>query len=377
MHTRDRILHMAQEAGFDLVGLAPLAPPQDGLKFQEWLEDGCHGTMDYLEHNRERILAPQDLLLPTQSEGRQTLLMVGLGHSRLQGHLEDGARVARYALGRDYHNWMGKALKRLGKRLRAEGLVNQARPRVDAVPLMERSHAAEAGLGVRSKAANLLHPRFGPWFFLGELILDVDLEPTQVSPNLSCGTCTACLDACPTGALTEPGRLDARLCISYQTIENRGTIPTEMREAHGDWLFGCDICSEVCPWGHKAPNLAERFGTHKSMETISMVSLLDPALSQAAFSQTFEGSAVSRPKRPGLARNAALVLGNRPSDEGRIALLQALEDPSPIVRETSAWALAKAHAEDANTQAHLEKAARNESDPEAKALMRASRERWS
>ena len=367
-----RVIEMAHEEGFDLVGLAPLAAPRDGDRFRAWLQDGRHGSMDYLERNQERILAPhQDRTSP------HTLLIVGLGHSRLAGQLQDGARVARYALGRDYHNWMGKALKRLGKKLRAEGLVTRAQPRVDAAPLMERSHAAQAGIGVPSKAANLLHPRFGPWFFLGELILDVELPPTEESPNLSCGTCTACIDACPTGALTDPGRLDARLCISYQTIENRGSVPMEMRESHGNWLFGCDICSEVCPWGHKAPDLAERFGTHRSVESVSLVSLLNPGQSDASFADQFNGSAISRPKRHGLARNAALVLGNQPSEVGRVALLQSLKlDPSPIVRETSAWALARAHGQDHRISEHLEKAAKGEPDSQAAQAMGKSIQRY-
>jgi len=299
--------------------------------------------------------------------------MVGLGHSRLQGRLEDGARIARYALGRDYHNWMGKALRRLGKALVQAGLASKPLARVDAVPLMERSYAADAGLGVRSKATNLLAPRFGPWFFLGELILDVELEPTLGGPNIACGSCTACIDACPTGALDSPGRLDARLCISYQTIENRGPIPAELREHHGNWLFGCDICSEVCPWGHKAPNLADRFGLHRSMEGLSLVRLMDPGLTDPAFAQLLEGSAMSRPKRHGLARNAALVLGNHPSEEGRIALLQSLgNDPSPIVREMSAWALGQGHRLDEGTRSAIERAWRLESNPDARAGMEAS-----
>ena len=327
--------------------------------------------MDYLKRNRDRILAPH-----AERSTPHTLLMVGLGHSRLEAQLPDGARIARYALGRDYHNLMGKALKRLGKKLRAEGLVTHAQPRVDAAPLMERSHAAQAGIGIPSKAANLLHPRFGPWFFLGELILDVDLPPTTETPNLSCGTCTACIDACPTGALTDPGRLDARLCISYQTIENRAHIPQELREAHGDWLFGCDICSQVCPWGHKAPNLAERFGTHPAVESLTLVSLLDPSQDQAQFSATFNGSPISRPKRHGLARNAALVLGHNPSESGRIALLQSLhQDPSPIVRETSAWALARGHGKDQGISDQLDRAARRETDPDAAQAMEQSIQR--
>ncbi len=374
MSADSRVSEIAHELGFDLVGTTPLQTPARAPELERWLAEGAHGSMDYLERHRERTVNPA----ASYPEGR-TLLMVGVGHSRLAHATAEGARIARYAIGRDYHNAVGKALQRLGKALAREGLIQRFRGRVDAVPLMERSHAASAGIGFESKAANLLHPRFGPWFFLGELILDVELE---VSPNEpvygSCGSCTACLDVCPTDALTAPGRLDARLCLSYQTIEHRGPIPHELRASHGDWLFGCDLCSEVCPWGHKAPDLADRFGLHPAVATLSLVQLLDPSQTQAAFAAAFRGSAMARPKREGLARNAALVLGNRPSESGRIALLHSLQgDPSPIVREASAWALAHGYGGDAEVPAALDRAQRQETDPKARAGMQRTRERES
>jgi epoxyqueuosine reductase len=315
--------------------------------------------MEYLERNRDRITQPE-LLAP---EGK-TLLMVGFGHSRPRQDLADGARVARYALGRDYHNYMGKRLQRLGKLLVQEGLVNAARARVDAVPLLERSHARQAGLGYSSKACNLLHPRFGPWFFLGELILDVDLPPTPTSPNLSCGSCTACIDACPTGALIGPGELDARLCISYQTIEHRGPIPHELREQNGSWLFGCDVCSEVCPWGNKTPDLATRFGTHPGLEKHTLTSILDPQLTAEGFAQEFQGSPTRRATAAGLARNAALVLGNRPSEDGQVALLGALQShPSAFVREAAAWSLAHGYGKDPGVRSALGQSLLREEPP--------------
>ena len=370
--TAARVWELALELGFDLIGTAPLQAPDRAPELERWLEEGRHGSMDYLERNRDRIVKPSR----SYPEGK-TLLMVGLGHSRAAHSLADGARVARYAVGRDYHNWIGKALQRFGKALAREGLIDGYRGRVDAVPLMERSHAAQAGLGFESKAANLLHPRFGPWFFLGELILDVELEVRPEPIHGSCGTCTACLDVCPTDALVAPGELDARRCISYQTIENRGMVPQELRELHGDWLFGCDLCSEVCPWGHKAPDLAERFGLHDSVASMSLVGLLDPNTTQESFSESLRGSALSRPKRVGLARNAALVLGNRPTDRGHIALLHSLEgDVSPIVREASAWSLAKAHGQLPGVTQAIENAIAREDDPAAQMGMRASQERW-
>ncbi|MFT4541314.1 MAG: epoxyqueuosine reductase [Planctomycetota bacterium] len=359
-------MEAAREAGFDLVGIAPLAPPADAERFTGWLEAGHHADMEWLERQRERIVDPAQIL----PEGR-SMLIVGLGHSREPVELEGGGLIARYAAGRDYHNWMGKRLRSLARKLAREGLIDRSRMIVDAGPLLERSHAAEAGLGFASKAANLLSRPFGPWFFLGELIIDVELTPTKADPIGSCGSCTACIDACPTGAILEPGVVSSSQCISYLTIEKRGSIPTELRESVGEWAFGCDICSEVCPWGHKAPNLAERFGTHAAVEESSLNDWLsvDPEgpMGSASFPKTFEGSALRRPKAEGLARNAAIVLGNRPTEAGGEVLRTALtQHPSPSVREAAGWALAKSHSQDQGVHAELEHAARNESDEDAR-----------
>ena len=323
MTTTERVLDLAREAGFDLAGVAPFGAPPDAGRFEEWLGAGHHAGMEYLERNRDRIVDPARTF-----PGGRSLLVLGLGHSRPAGGLSDGARVARYAAGRDYHNVIGRMLRKLSRRLREEGLVGAQRAIVDAGPLLERSHARAAGLGFASKATNLLHPRFGPWFFLAELLLEEELEPTRTPPAGSCGTCTACLDACPTAAFTSPGVLDATRCISYHTIENRGAIPRALRASFGDWIFGCDVCSEVCPWGHDAPDLAERFGLHAAVAEGSAVRWLE--LEPEAFGEHFRGSPLKRPRREGLARNAAIVLGNRPTRAGREVLLRALSfDPSP------------------------------------------------
>ncbi|HEV8113409.1 MAG TPA: tRNA epoxyqueuosine(34) reductase QueG [Planctomycetota bacterium] len=344
-------LEIAREVGFDLAGVAPVRPPQAASLFDAWLAQGRHGGMTWLERNRDRIVDPRRVMPSGKS-----LLVVGLAHARAAVATPDGGRVARYAAGRDYHNVMGRMLMKLARGLRAAGLVGRSRRIVDAGPLLERSHAAEAGLGFESKAANLLHPSFGPWFFLGELILDVELEPTTSAPAGSCGTCTACLDACPTGAIVSPGEVDARTCISYQTIENQGVVPAELREKIGDWAFGCDVCSEICPWGSRAGDHAARFGTHPVIESAGLVEWVEAGESLA---ERLGGSPLQRPHRAGLARNAAIVLGNRPSDAGRVALLHALTfDPSEVVREAAAWSLAQAHGSDAQTREALERAAR-------------------
>jgi epoxyqueuosine reductase len=366
MRREETVLEMAREVGFDLAGIAPLAPPRDAERFQAWIDAGMHGSMRYLEENRERIADPRKLL----PEGG-SMLVLGLAHARAAFEIEGGGRVARYAAGRDYHNVVQHKLRKLQRRLAREGLGGRNRRIVDAGPLLERSHAAQAGLGFESKAANLLHPRFGPWFFLSEIVLPHELEPTAGPAPGSCGTCTACIDACPTAAIVEPGLVDARRCISYLTIEDKGPMPAELRPRVGGWAFGCDVCSEVCPWGRRAPDFAQRFGTHSALAEAGLVEWLEV---RDDFAERFHGSAVHRAGRDGLARNAAIALGNRPSEDGRRALLQALSfDPAPLVREAAGWALAHAHGEDGSARAALEKASRTEADPDARAQLEAWR----
>lgn len=242
MSRSDLVLEMARDLGFDLAGIAPCQPPPAADRFQAWLDAGRHGSMGWLERDRERICDPRQIL----PEGR-SIVVLGLAHSRAAFELAGGGRVGRFAAGRDYHNVVQHLLRKLQRRLAREGLGGRNRRIVDAGPLLERSHAARAGLGFESKAANLLHPRFGPWFFLAEIAIEHELEPTAGPAPGSCGTCRACIDACPTAAIVEPGVVDARRCISYQTIENRSAIPEELRASMGSWVFGCDVCSEVCP----------------------------------------------------------------------------------------------------------------------------------
>ncbi|MCE9593113.1 MAG: tRNA epoxyqueuosine(34) reductase QueG [Planctomycetes bacterium] len=362
MDATARTLELAREIGFDLAGVAPCAPPPDAERFDHWLAAGRHAGLEYLADERERIVDPRKLL----PSGR-SIVMVGLAHSRPAFELAGGGRVARYAVGRDYHNVVGERLLKLANALQREGLIRDRRRVVDAGPLLERSHAARAGLGFPSKAANLLHPRFGPWFFLGALVVDAELEPARDPGSEAgagtCGSCRACLDACPTGAIREPGVVDAGLCISYHTIESPSAMPHALRSKTGPWAFGCDVCSEVCPWGRASPDLSERFGLHRALADAGLVELLtsnDPAL--------WNGSPLQRPKRAGLARNAAIALGNVPSERGRDALLHALSfDPSAVVREASAWSLAHAHHADRGVRDALDAAQARESDPTARA----------
>jgi len=355
-------LEMAADAGFDVAGVAPLAAPAHAAEFERWLTLGRHGRMEWLERQRARIVDPTGLV-----PGGRSLLVVGLAHARAPVDLAGGGRVARYAAGRDYHNVFDKALRKLGRRLQREGLARRWRAVADAGPLLERSHAETAGLGFASKAANLLSPRFGPWFFLGELALDVELEPTAAPVTGSCGTCRACLDACPTGALVGPGELDARLCISYQTIEQRGAVPRELRAETSRWAFGCDVCSEVCPWGEGAVDVSDRFGTHAGVAEHGLVEWLELG---ERFSDVLNGSALQRPRREGLARNAALALARSDSDRGRRALLRALTfDPAALVREAASWSLSRGYG-DPEARAAIERQAEREEPEPARELLR-------
>jgi epoxyqueuosine reductase len=355
------ILEIAADLGLHLAEITPLGPPKDAVHFEQWLEKGRAADMDWLQKNRQRIVDPRGL-----APGPAALLVVGLAHVRPRVDLQGGGRIARYAAGRDYHNRLGKLLVRLGKRLAREGVLDEGRAgraMTDAAPLLERSHAEEAGIGFASKAANLLHPTFGPWFFLGELVLEADPQtllsdgPT-LAPAGSCGTCTACIDVCPTDAIVAPGQVDAGLCISYQTIENRGPIPHELRPKLSGFAFGCDICSEICPWGIKAEtkqDFSEDWGTHRVVEQLSLIDWLEQ--DEASFKQIWQGSPLQRARRDGLARNAALILGSAPREGSREALLRALEShSSPMVREAAAWALGKAHGAETRVTDALDRA---------------------
>ncbi len=364
MKPHEIAFEIAQELGFDLAGIAPLEAPHRAGEFQTWLEEGRHGSMEYLERQKDRILDPSRVLPDARS-----LLILGLGHARAPLELEGGARVARYAAGRDYHNWISKRLQNLRRRLEALGLRGPYRGIVDAGPIMERAHAAAAGIGAESKAANLLSTAHGPWFFLGELLLGEELEPGPGPSNPpgmtlpNCGTCTACIDACPTEAIVAPGQVDARRCISYLTIEHRGPIEHDLRASLGPWVFGCDVCSEVCPWGSDAPDASALLGTHAAFEAPEGSPLTGWLTHREGFSVRFNGSPLQRPRREGLARNAAIVLGNLPSDEGREALLIALaEDPAGVVRAAAAWGLLRGHGDDAGVRGAIERALERERD---------------
>ncbi|MBI2162163.1 MAG: tRNA epoxyqueuosine(34) reductase QueG [Candidatus Rokubacteria bacterium] len=320
----------ALELGFDRVAIGPAGPAEHGAAFERWLDAGYAGTMDYLPRGRADRLDPARLL-----PGCRSVVAVALSYAH-EGGDASWAPVARYARGRDYHDVMRPRLVELGAVIRdAAGAEVRCRAAVDTSAVLERDLAARAGLGWIGKNTNLLTPSLGSWFFIGIVLTTAELEADQRQPD-RCGTCTACLEACPTSAFAAPYVLDARRCISYLTIEHRGDIAAELRAGVGEWVFGCDVCQDVCPWNRKAeparePALAPAapFGP--------LEALLD--LDRDGFRARFRGSAISRARRGGLLRNAATVLGNRGDRRAVPALLRALDDEDATVGRAAAWAL--------------------------------------
>jgi len=320
--------------GFDRVAVGPADPPDHGRAFETWLDAGYAGEMEYLERGRAERLDPRRLLA-----GARSVVAVALNY--YQGDppgAEVWAPVARYAWGRDYPDLMRPRLKRLGEFIsEAAGPAVRTRAAVDTSAVLERDLAARAGLGWVGKNTNLLHPELGSWFFIGIVLTTADLDGDEPLPD-RCGTCRACLDVCPTKAFVAPYVLDARRCISYLTIEHRGAIPEALREPMGEWVFGCDLCQTVCPWNRKAPVTSEA-ALMPEAEPLSLPSLL--GMTQEEFRARFRGTPLTRPKRRGLLRNAAVALGNRKDPAAVPALTRALSDPEPLVREHAAWALAR------------------------------------
>ncbi len=343
--TKDRaelLAGWALEAGFDRVGVASLEPYAGaGSSFLRRLERGLFASMAWLGKRPRRRLAPASLL-----DGARSALCVALHYHPLEGEPEPEGdlwpRVARYARGDDYHPLMERRLRALAARIRKAFPGSGARLYVDTGPVLERELAARAGLGAVAKNTQLLD-RTGSWFLLGELFLTLELEPSEPLAEDLCGNCRRCLDACPTGALPAPHVLDAARCISYWTIEHRGEVPEEARSLVGDWVFGCDVCQEVCPWNeHRAtPAKGERSGAfslpaHRA--ELDLTALL--ALSEEEYRNRFRGSPMKRPGRSGLRRNAALAMGNRGTASYIPALERARTSRDPVVRTHASWSLA-------------------------------------
>lgn len=350
---------LALDAGFDAVGVAAidaLEGTTDGHRLRAWLAEGRHGTMAYMAREPERRLEPARVL-----PGARSILCVALncgaggGEGAREGEDErvlgsvaasgpvasdaPRGRIARYARGRDYHKVFAGKLRLLEQALAVSFPGVATRSYVDTGPILEKLWAERAGLGWRGKHTNLVSRGWGSWLLLGEVLLDVELAPDETETD-HCGTCARCIDACPTRAITGPYRLDARLCISYLTIEHRGSIPLELRPLMGDHVFGCDDCLEVCPWNRFAREAREVDFAPRAEAVAPLLTEL-VALTGEEFLRRYAGTAVMRTKREGLARNACVALGNVGGEGAAEALSCAMEDASPVVREHAAWALAR------------------------------------
>ena len=328
----------ARELGFAAVGVADidLAGAEPG--FAAWLASGFHGEMDYMARHGMKRARPAELV-----PGTLRVISVRMNYwpqaAAAQATLDEPARayVSRYALGRDYHKLMRTRLQKLAERIAAEA-PHGYRVFVDSAPVLEVELATRAGLGWRGKHTLTLNRSAGSFFFLGEIFTDLPL-PVDALAEPHCGSCRACLDACPTGAIVGPYRVDARRCISYLTIELKGAIPEDLRPLIGNRIYGCDDCQLVCPWNRFAQLTAEPdFAPRHGLDRASLVELF--SWTEADFSARMAGSAIYRIGFERWSRNLAVALGNAPTSPGIVAALRArADDPSELVREHIAWAL--------------------------------------
>ncbi len=339
---RARIDVLARELGFDQVGVAGIDLAEDEANLERWLAERRHGGMDYMARHGRRRSRP-DALVPGTLRVISVRMAASAPDARpASGVLADGSKgyVARYALGRDYHKVLRGRLAELATRLEAEIGAFGHRAFVDSAPVMEKPLARNAGLGWIGKHTNLINERAGSLFMLGELFTDLPL-PVDERAKDRCGSCSACLPACPTGAITAPYQLDARRCISYLTIEHHGAIPEALRPAIGNRIFGCDDCQLVCPWNKFARVAAEPdFRVRHRLDEPDLVELF--AWSEPEYLEKTEGSALRRLGFRRWLRNIAVALGNAPPSARALAALRARAgDADPVVREHVGWALAR------------------------------------
>ncbi len=329
-----------RELGFQQVGITGTDLSEDETRLQRWLDAGRHGDMDYMARHGKRRSRPAALRPGTVSVISARMDYLPPAARDAWSVIDDPALgfVSRYALGRDYHKVLRRRLQRLAERIETQIGGFGYRAFVDSAPVLEKALARNAGLGWIGKHTNLIHRRAGSWFFLGELYIDLPL-PADAPASEHCGSCTACIDVCPTQAIVGPWELDARRCISYLTIEHRGSIPEVFRKAIGNRIYGCDDCQLVCPWNKFAelsvePDFAIRHGLDKT----GLIELF--GWSEGEFLQRTAGSAIRRIGHERWLRNIAVALGNAPATpQVRKALMARRDHPSALVREHVAWAL--------------------------------------
>lgn len=340
----ERVVTLAHALGFDLAGVSRAEPGVHAAFFREWIERGYGGEMAYLARRVEERSDPRLVL-----EGARSVIAVGFVYDPGERPEPDGPafRVARYAGGDDYHDVLVDRLRALEAGLEPlAGRPVRTRGYVDTGPVLERAFAAQAGLGWIGKNTLLIHPRLGSYLFLGVVLTDLALEPGAAEPD-HCGSCRACLDACPTDAFPEPYVLDATRCLSYTTIELRGAIPESLREGQGDWGFGCDVCQEVCPWNARARRevpgdplgLRARIAPRPEWQAPTLAWLLD--LDEEAWRAATRRTALRRTKYRGLLRNALVAAGNSRDVSLVPRVRRHLEGNDAILAEHAKWALGR------------------------------------
>jgi len=332
---------LARECGFELAGVAAAEPAADAAYYREWVAAGYAGEMRYLTDRRAAVREdPRNLLASARSvicAGK--LYQTPWPYSTQFNHAER-AWISRYAWGDDYHEAMRLGLDKLAARLREQAGPFESKVCVDTAPLLERSYARLAGLGWIGKNTCLINQQSGSWFFLGELLVSLEIAPDAPPPD-RCGSCRRCIEACPTEAIVPGGAgytVDSRLCISYFTIEQRGAVPEEMRAGMGGHVFGCDICQDVCPWNQRAPVTDDTaFAPRNFAPPLGELA----ELTEAEFRDLFRGTPVTRARYAGFLRNVAIAMGNRALPEFRAPLEKLAASENPLVAEPARWALAR------------------------------------
>ncbi len=331
---KSRIQALSRNLGFDLCRVGSCSTPAHASEFREWLAAGKAGEMGYMNRGEEKRCDPQQVL-----PGARSVIILAMNY--WQGVQDTGSggpakgRIARYARGDDYHDVITPKLRAIDDFLRDCG--GNQKCYVDTGPVLERDHAASAGVGWHGKSTMLINTELGTWFFLAEILTTLELPADPPAPD-RCGSCTRCITACPTGAITEPHHVDARRCISYLTIELRTSIPTDLRPLIGDRIFGCDDCLDACPWNRFAEASRESaFQARSSTDNIPLRDYL--SLADEQFRQMFRKSPIKRIKRRGFLRNVCVALGNVGNAGDLPALESAAKDPDPLIAEHAQWAV--------------------------------------
>jgi epoxyqueuosine reductase len=336
--TGEEVRELARECGFELAGVARAEPAEDAARYREWVKAGYAAEMRYLTDRRAAVREdPRNLLASARS-----IVCVGKLYQTPWPHStqftdEERGWISRYAWGDDYHEVLRRGLERLAARIAGKSGPFEWKVCVDTAPLLERSYARLAGLGWIGKNTCLIDQRSGSWFFLGELLVSLELAPGSPPPD-RCGTCTRCIDACPTAAIVPFGdsyTVDSRRCISYFTIEQRGAVAEALRGGIGAHIFGCDICQDVCPWNRRAPATEDpAFAPRHFAPRLEELA----RLSESEFRAMFRGTPVTRARYAGFLRNVAIAMGNSGRPEFRVPLEKLAESDDPTVAECARWA---------------------------------------